>query len=73
MNWMNFRTYNEADSIAFEALCNYLFENWLKKSYKGKIKYFSVVNGTGGDGGVEAYAELKNGDVIAVQSCLLGE
>ena len=68
MNWTNFRTYNEAPTRAFEALCNQIFELWVNRNYLALKKSFVVVNGAGGDGGVEAYAALKNGEEIGVQA-----
>ena len=53
---------------AFEVMCNILFKCWLKKEYKDNISHFAFVNGSGGDGGVEAYGLLKSGDIIGVQS-----
>ncbi|HEK20310.1 MAG TPA: GNAT family N-acetyltransferase [Bacteroidetes bacterium] len=66
--WSNFKNYGEAPTAAFETLCNHLFERYIKREYGDKLKKFRVVNGKGGDGGVEAYAELLDGSVIAVQS-----
>lgn len=68
MNWTNFKTYNEAPTRAFEALCNQIFELWINRIYANEKKSFVVVNGAGGDGGVEAYATLENGDEIGVQA-----
>lgn len=56
MNWTNFQTYGMAPDKAFEVLCNQLFENWSKEEYKSDIASIRVVNGAGGDGGVESYA-----------------
>lgn len=64
----NFKTYNDSHQNAFEALCNQLFERFIRCEHTNELKYFTVVNGAGGDGGVEAYAELKSGSVIGVQS-----
>lgn len=61
MNWTNFQTYGMAPDKAFEVLCNQLFENWSKEEYKSDIASIRVVNGAGGDGGVESYATLKDG------------
>jgi hypothetical protein len=68
MNWNNFRTHNQAPTEAFESLCIQLFERWVQRTYKEKVKNFYVVNGAGGDGGVEAYALLKSNEVVAVQA-----
>lgn len=68
MNWEHFQTYNEAPTRAFEAFCNQLFEQYCKREFKEGIKHFAVVNGSGGDGGVEAYAILNNNDIIGLQA-----
>jgi len=38
------------------------------REYKDQIQYFRVVNGAGGDGGVEADSQLKDGTFIGVQA-----
>lgn len=68
MNWANFQTYNDAPTKAFEILCNQLFENWCKEQYTSELASFHVVNGAGGDGGVESYAVLSDGKVIGLQA-----
>lgn len=68
MNWQHFQTYNEAATRAFEAMCNQLFELWIDREYKDTKKSFVVVNGAGGDGGVESYATLVTGEKIGVQA-----
>lgn len=68
MNWANFQTYNDAPTKAFEMLCNQLFENWCKEQYTSELASFHVVNGAGGDGGVESYAVLSDGKVIGLQA-----
>ena len=68
MEWTKFNTHGESCNHAFEVMCNLLFEAWCKKEYGNKIANFAFINGVGGDGGIEAYAALENGDVIGVQS-----
>lgn len=68
MNWTKFQTYNDAPTKAFEVLCNQLFENWCREEYSHNIASFRIVNGAGGDGGVESYATLTNGDIIGLQA-----
>lgn len=68
MNWTKFQTYNMAPEKAFEVLCNQLFENWCQEEYKLDIDSFSVVNGAGGDGGVESYLTLVDGSVVGMQA-----
>lgn len=51
MEWTKFNTHGESPNRAFEVMCNILFEGWCKSEYKNRLKYFSFVNGSGGDGG----------------------
>ncbi|GGC35869.1 hypothetical protein GCM10011386_30010 [Parapedobacter defluvii] len=67
MQLVNLNTYSNAPERAFETLCSQLFENWVKRQYDD-ISYFSVVNGAGGDGGVEAYARRGNGQIVGLQA-----
>jgi predicted helicase len=68
MNWGAFKTYEMGYRSAFETLNNQLFERYIKRTYGPSVVRFRVINGAGGDGGVEAYAAISNGDIIAVQS-----
>ena len=68
MNWTSFQTYNDAPTRAFEILCNQLFENWCKEEYKSELRSFHVVNGAGGDGGVESYAALSDNKIVGLQA-----
>lgn len=68
VDWIKFNTYNESYNKAFEAMCNQLFELWCTREYKEENKGFLVVNGSGGDGGVEAICTLRNEKYVAVQA-----
>lgn len=68
MNWSKFQTHDMAPDKAFEVLCNQLFVNWSTEEYKSDIASTRVVNGAGGDGGVESYAVLKDGSIIGLQA-----
>lgn len=68
MNFDTFKTYSDSPQNAFETFCNQLFERYLRRKYGSNLAKFRVVNGAGGDGGIEAYGELSNGDLIAVQA-----
>lgn len=68
MDFNNFKTYSDSPQNAFETFCTQLFEQYLRRKYDSDLIKFRVVNGAGGDGGIEAYGELKNGDLIAVQA-----
>ncbi|WP_339870241.1 hypothetical protein [uncultured Algoriphagus sp.] len=68
MNFDNFKSYEDSPQNAFETFCTQLFERYLRRKYGSNLVKFRVVNGAGGDGGIEAYGELTNGDLIAVQA-----
>lgn len=68
MNWQHFQTYNEAPTRAFECMCNQLFELWCKKTYADSLKTVTIVNGSGGDGGVESFATMKDEIIIGMQA-----
>jgi len=68
MNWTNFQTHDESPNKAFEALCNQLFNIWCKEVSEENYISFRVINGSGGDGGVEAYAVKESGKIAAVQA-----
>jgi hypothetical protein len=68
MNWNNYKTYGDSHQNAFETLCNQLFERYLRRNHENDLIKFRVINGAGGDGGIEAYGELVSGDIIAVQA-----
>lgn len=68
MNWSTFQTYNDSPERSFEILCNQLFENWNKREYSDKLASFCVVNGSGGDGGVESYSTLTDGKIVGLQA-----
>lgn len=68
MSFDNFKTYGDSPQTAFETMCTQLFERYLRRTYGSVLLKFRVINGAGGDGGIEAYGELLNGDLIAVQA-----
>ncbi|TCD18942.1 hypothetical protein EZ456_20820 [Pedobacter psychrodurus] len=68
MNYKAINTHHSAPDQAFEALCNQLFERWLRREHGADLIDFVVVNGDGGDGGVEAYGEMKDGKFIGLQA-----
>lgn len=68
MNWSTMQTHSEAQTRAFEIICNQLFDNWSYEEYKEQIQSRHVVNGAGGDGGVESFVTLKNGSIIGLQA-----
>lgn len=68
MNWTAFQSHGEAPTGAFEAFCNQLFDLYCKREYSDRIVSFAIVNGSGGDGGVEAYAKLDDDSFVGIQS-----
>lgn len=66
MQLRNINTYNTSHEKAFEALSNQIFERWVRKECK--VAHFSIVNGAGGDGGVESYAVMEDGKFAGVQA-----
>lgn len=68
MDWNRFNTFNESKEKAFEIFSNQIFKFYCEKNYKQDMNNFVVINGAGGDGGIEAYAELSNNKIIAIQS-----
>src|SRR3989339_402756 len=68
MRWDNFQTHGDAPERAFEAFAGQLFERWARKEYGAKITRLNFVNGAGGDGGVEVYAQLEDGSFVGLQA-----
>lgn len=68
MSFKNFKTYEESPQKAFETLCTQLFERYLRRNYTNRLVKFRVINAAAGDGGIEAYGELDNGAIIAIQA-----
>ena len=66
--WDSFNNYGGSYQNSFETLCNQLFERYLSREYPNSIDEFKVINGAGGDGGIEAYGKLSNEKFIAIQS-----
>ncbi|WGQ08947.1 hypothetical protein QG516_20760 [Pedobacter gandavensis] len=68
MDISKLNNYNSSPDQAFEALSTQLFQRWLYREFANKVSYASVVNGAGGDGGVEAYGVLADGSVVGLQA-----
>lgn len=66
--WDAFKSYGLGNSDAFETMNNQLFEKNMRRNHSANLRKFRVINGSGGDGGVEAYALLASGDIIGLQS-----
>lgn len=61
-------TYGAGQRSAWETLSVQLFRQHINRSRAGKLQKFRVVNGAGGDGGIEAYALLTDGTCSGVQA-----
>ena len=68
MDWSRFNLHGDAPTRAFESLTGIIFELWCRREYNSSLQQVIFVNGSGGDGGVEAYALLNNGDLIGLQA-----
>ncbi|HEY9800468.1 MAG TPA: hypothetical protein V6D25_08930 [Leptolyngbyaceae cyanobacterium] len=68
MDWSNFNLHGDAPDRAFESLTGIIFERWCYREYPSQVSQVIFVNGSGGDGGVEAYALLNNGDIVGLQA-----
>jgi len=68
LDWSSFNLHGDAPARAFEALTGILFERWCYREYPSQVQQIVFVNGAGGDGGVEAYARLINGQLIGLQA-----
>ncbi|WP_286911866.1 hypothetical protein [Flavobacterium sp. UBA4197] len=66
--WNSFNTYDLSPEDAFETMNNQLFQRYLQANYSDMLINFRVINGSGGDGGIEAYGLLKDDSIVAVQS-----
>ncbi len=64
--WENFKNGPVGPDRAFEAFTAQLFERWLRRTHRVLQTY--VLHGAGGDGGVEAFATLQDGNVIGLQA-----
>jgi hypothetical protein len=68
LDWSRFNLHGDAPERAFEALTGILFERWCYREYSTQVTRIVFVNGAGGDGGVEAYAQLSDGQVVGLQA-----
>lgn len=68
MNWQNFQHHDEAPETAFEAFVTHLFELWCQRTFGEHLRHVYVLDGRGGDGGVEAFASLDDGSEVGLQA-----
>jgi hypothetical protein len=66
--WDAFKAYGLGNRDAFETMNNQLFEKYIRRNHGADLQKFRVINGSGGDGGIEAYALLSSRDIIGLQS-----
>lgn len=67
LDWNRFRTRGIGPERAFEAFAAQLFERWLRREHGTDVETYTL-KGAGGDGGVEAFAKLKDGSVVGLQA-----
>ena len=67
LNWSRFESGLVSPEDAFEAFSAQLFERWIARELGDDLESY-VLHGAGGDGGVEAFAKLANGDVHGLQA-----
>lgn len=68
MDWSSFQLHGEAPETAFEALTGILFDRWCRREHGAHVRNFYFIRGAGGDGGVEAMAELADQTKIGLQA-----
>jgi hypothetical protein len=68
VDWSRFNLHGDAPTRAFETFTGILFERWCQREYSSSLEQTIFVNGSGGDGGVEAYTILNNGDLVGLQA-----
>jgi len=68
MNWDSFNTQHHSFTRAFEIFCTQLFERHIYRAHRTQLSRYAVLDGAGGDGGVEAYAEFLNGGITGLQA-----
>jgi hypothetical protein len=67
LNWSRFENGQVSPERAFEAFSAQLFERWLRRPGGLRLNCY-VLEGAGGDGGVEAFATLPDGTIHGLQA-----
>jgi hypothetical protein len=67
VDFSNFQSYQGKESKSFEVLCYHICVREF-----GHLGEFTAIEGSGGDGGIEFYLELENGDVWGWQCKYFG-
>lgn len=67
LDWARFESGPVGPDKAFEAFTAQLFERWLRREVGSEFTSY-VLEGAGGDGGVEAFATLPDGSVRGLQA-----
>ncbi len=68
MNFKNFNTHNDSHENSFEAFGSQLFKSYVLREFSANLHETHIVNGSGGDGGVEAFAVLKDSSKVGFQA-----
>ncbi|WP_437778935.1 hypothetical protein [Sorangium sp. So ce1097] len=67
LDWSRFERGSIGPERAFEAFVAQLFERMIGREHGPDVRQY-VLKGAGGDGGVEAFARLRDGKVIGLQA-----
>ncbi|AUX37015.1 MULTISPECIES: hypothetical protein [Sorangium] len=67
MDWSRFDAHGKDKAEAFEAFARQLFERWCRREYGGELRDIPIPDGSGGDGGLDAYAVLASGKIVGLQ------
>ena len=67
IDFSNFKSYQGKESKSFELLCYHICIQQF-----GHLGEFTAIDGSGGDGGIEFYLELQNGDIWGWQCKYFG-
>ncbi|AGP41519.1 hypothetical protein [Sorangium cellulosum] len=67
LDWSRFERGSIGPERAFEAFVAQLFERMIRREYGPDVRQY-VLKGAGGDGGVEAFARLRDDKVIGLQA-----
>ncbi|WP_434043942.1 MULTISPECIES: hypothetical protein [Sorangium] len=67
LDWSRFERGSIGPERAFEAFVAQLFERMIRREHGPDVREY-VLKGAGGDGGVEAFARLRDGKVIGLQA-----
>lgn len=72
MDWTRFNTHGDAPAASIETLLSLPFERGCRARYDKGLADVYLLDGSGGDGGVETFAELTSGEEIGIQASGFG-